>query len=144
MDGGVFEENGVHPKRFDESHVVKRKLESSDCIVNDESAAKVVKLKPTEDDTSEPNDQTDPSKEVLEGPENKLNHCDESGKILRSQRPLETMGWYQPHELSGIVPNDVVRAFQHEQTLIRRASRKKRFSNFEGANRKERKMVCLN
>uniref|UniRef100_A0A7M5WSD1 Uncharacterized protein n=2 Tax=Clytia hemisphaerica TaxID=252671 RepID=A0A7M5WSD1_9CNID len=49
------------------------------------------------------------------------------------------MGWYQPHELAGIVPDEVVRAFQHEQTLSRRECRKKRYPNVPGANKKERK-----
>eukprot|EP00111_Clytia_hemisphaerica_P008622 TCONS_00025202-protein len=84
------------------------------------------------------NEQINQSKVSLEDVKNESN-CGESGKILRSQRPLQTMGWYQPHELAGIVPDDVVRAFQHEQILSRRECRKKRYPNVPGANRKERK-----
>uniref|UniRef100_A0A7M5VEI5 Uncharacterized protein n=1 Tax=Clytia hemisphaerica TaxID=252671 RepID=A0A7M5VEI5_9CNID len=36
-------------------------------------------------------------------------------ELLRSQRPLETMGYYQLKELCGIVPDSAIVAFQGEQ-----------------------------
>ena len=60
-------------------------------------------------------------------------------KLLRSQRPLESMGFYQLIELAGIVPEEAIVAFQHEQRKylegnLEREARK-------GSNRAEKKTI---
>ena len=64
-------------------------------------------------------------------------------KVLRSQRPLETMTFYQLDELSGIVPDHAIIAFQAEQSDFLKANLKREVKNASTKAEKEstRRMV---
>jgi len=69
-----------------------------------------------------------------------------SDKVLRSQRPLEIMTFYQLEELSGIVPESVIVAFQYEQRKFLEKNLKKELKKAsKGAEKKiaRRKMVQI-
>ena len=59
-------------------------------------------------------------------------------KVLRSKRPFDKMGFYQLHELSGIVPDSIFVAFQHEQQSFLENNLKKELKKAPNKRKKKR------